>query len=303
MSKQVIKLDFFKKGVQAHQKYSGSNDGCYYCPICANPFTRADLENGKLTLEHIPPKSQGGKGIALTCSSCNHKSGYTIDAEVANREEVLKASALITQKGKYDSDVKLTFGKENSKPLNFRLVVEDDKVRFYPKQKHNPPNAEDLITHFFEEHNKHPYENTSSIKFSTRRRYKSKFANIGYLKSAFLVCFATFGYTYAFDTNLEKVRKQIVNPSESILESYIIRSGVDAFENDSLILLEKPINAIAVLFHDTSVLLPLPSFVSHVNLYNFLVSTYPNTSKINFSGTKLEWPTSLSLKWDFEIRQ
>lgn len=301
-SNKSIKFKFFEKGVQAYKNYTGQSLECYCCPICCNIFTRADLENGKLTLEHVPPKSQGGKGIALTCSSCNNTSGYSIDAEVANREEVLKASALLTQKGSYDGDIALTFGDGDSKPLNFRLNVENGHVNFYLQQKHNHPNAQDLVLNFFEGHNKQLQGVTSSIKFSTRRRYKARLANIGYLKSAFLVCFAAFGYTYAFDKNLEIVRRQIINPTDDILKCYIIRSGGDTFEKDSLVLLESPTNALGVLFNDTAILLPLPSFVLNTDLYEFLVLSYPNTSKINFTGTKLEWPASLLLKWDFEIK-
>ncbi|WP_082140000.1 HNH endonuclease [Desulfovibrio sp. TomC] len=302
MNKKLLKVQLFAHGVQAYRNYSGSNGEYYCCPVCGDFFSEIDLENSRLTLEHVPPSSQGGKGIALTCSSCNNNAGHSIDAEVANREDVLKASALITRQGKFDGDVALNFGEENHKPLNFRLVVEEQKVRFYLKQKSNHPNARGVVESFFKEHNKKPCGNTSSIKFSTRRRYRSRFANIGYLKSAFLVCFAAFGYTYAFDKNLEIIRRQIICPNEKILEGYIIRSEVDFFEKRTLLFLENPTNAFAVLLNDTAVVLPLPSFVDNVDIYDFLVSTYATTSKIDFSGVRLEWPTSLSLRWDFERR-
>ena len=39
----------------------------YICPLCSKPFTRAAIADHTLTFEDAPPKSYGGKPVALTC--------------------------------------------------------------------------------------------------------------------------------------------------------------------------------------------------------------------------------------------
>ena len=55
----------------------------YICPLCRRPFASAGLVDGTLTFEDAPPKSYGGKPVALTCKSCNNSSGSSVDASLA----------------------------------------------------------------------------------------------------------------------------------------------------------------------------------------------------------------------------
>ncbi|TVM32538.1 HNH endonuclease [Oceanidesulfovibrio marinus] len=297
MNPNSKKFHFFEKGVQAYKNYSGEETNNYCCPICGDHFSRTDLESGKLTLEHIPPKSQGGRGIALTCSSCNNKAGYTIDAAVANFEGIKKISALGTKDGKYNDDIKLSLGEGKLNQLNFNLDITNGSQYFYIKPKSNPPNSKEIIKNFFEEHNKQPRGHISQIRLETKRRYNHKLALVGYLKSAFLVCFASFGYTYIFDTNLDAVRKQIQNPVGNILDGYIIQINTGNLDRNVLMYSSNTLRLFLVVIRDTGVVLPLPSFMPHDDVHDLLRSTRPE--KLEVRGKELEWPTSLLLKWDF----
>jgi hypothetical protein len=55
----------------------------YICPLCRKPFPREALANRTLTFEDAPPKSYGGKPIALTCKPCNNAFGSSVDASLA----------------------------------------------------------------------------------------------------------------------------------------------------------------------------------------------------------------------------
>ena len=87
MSKHIKKRELFERGVEAFEKITGKSYGLYVCPICAKGYDRHQLEAGTLTLEHVPPKSLGGKGIVLTCKNCNSTAGHSVDAALANRRE------------------------------------------------------------------------------------------------------------------------------------------------------------------------------------------------------------------------
>ena len=294
------KYELFGIGRQAYKTYSNSTTNYYCCPICRNLFTIYDIYNKNLTLEHIPPKHLGGRGIALTCASCNNTSGHTVDSEIAKREDVLKLTALFTQKGKYAGDIKLDFRDPTTKPPNFHLTVDNEKVRFYFKPKHNPPGSLDTAIHYFSKH-KRKTKNSSPLSFSTIQKYNQRLADVGYLKSAYLICFAAYGYKYALDKHLDKVREQIINYDKKILDGYIIRSSFEYATKNTLLLIDSPFHALSVIFNDTAVILPLPSFIQGATtVYETIRSTYKKITKIDFAGTVLKWPTSLVLKWDFD---
>jgi len=69
----------------------------YACPLCFEinddkrqahfqVFAGADLANGSLTVEHVPPKSPGGRALVLTCRACHNTAGAALDAHARKRE-------------------------------------------------------------------------------------------------------------------------------------------------------------------------------------------------------------------------
>jgi hypothetical protein len=51
--------------------------------LCRRPFAGVGLADGTLTFEDAPPRSYGGKPVALTCKSCNNSFGSSVDASLA----------------------------------------------------------------------------------------------------------------------------------------------------------------------------------------------------------------------------
>src|SRR5690625_8043612 len=59
-----------------------------------------------LTLEDMPPKSLGGKPSALTCTSCNNKSGHERDARLSQKLMSIDAKSYIHNS---NADTTITF--------------------------------------------------------------------------------------------------------------------------------------------------------------------------------------------------
>jgi len=81
------RTSLFNRGVEAVRAAFGI-DGVYLCPICGQQFSREALKEGQLTLEHVPPRALGGRGIILTCKACNNLAGYTVDAAITKRADM-----------------------------------------------------------------------------------------------------------------------------------------------------------------------------------------------------------------------
>ena len=92
---QRKKRNWFDRGAAAFEsvcpgKYAAPT---YPCPICLTPFTFDALTDGRLTSEHVPPESAGGRDLVLTCKECNNSAGTKLDADAAIKELVRSAMA------------------------------------------------------------------------------------------------------------------------------------------------------------------------------------------------------------------
>src|SRR5687767_11812847 len=83
----LLKKRLFNQGAVAAAAAWGIEEN-YVCPLCGVVFTRFALEDGGLSLEHVPPKAAGGRSIILTCRPCNNRAGHTVDAAASSRSKV-----------------------------------------------------------------------------------------------------------------------------------------------------------------------------------------------------------------------
>jgi hypothetical protein len=82
MSNRAKKAQWAREAIAVTDAITKNGAGRYLCPLCLNWFT--DLDD--LSLEHAPPRSIGGRHMAVTCRRCNSRSGHTVDAELRHAE-------------------------------------------------------------------------------------------------------------------------------------------------------------------------------------------------------------------------
>lgn len=56
----------------------------FVCPLCLRSFYENDPK--VLTVEHVPAKALGGKGLLLTCKNCNSKAGHLLQGNQTERD-------------------------------------------------------------------------------------------------------------------------------------------------------------------------------------------------------------------------
>ena len=294
---KILKKILFKCGTEALSSATGKIIEDFYCPICGNGFSEQDLENKKLTLEHIPPKAQGGKGIALTCVGCNTTAGRTVDIAATTRNHLEGISSLFSQEGSFSTRVRVDFGQDNIEAVNYELSVKDGAVRFYPVKNANRPDYASNMKELIKQTNRTPNEKRNAWNMSTRKRYNPWHAKVGDLRSAFLVCFAMFGYNFAFDAALEPVRNQIQNYDERIIDYFFISLDSEIEPNFSLEIVTSPFSAIFCQLQNFGIFLPWIG--SPKNFYNSLEENSKKNERLNFTFTPISWPKRFEAKLDF----
>jgi hypothetical protein len=295
MNKNELKKQYFEKGAAALRRITSIDQDCYCCPLCQRLFIFQAIDEGVLTLEHAPPEKVGGRPLALTCKECNSISGYSIDAAVVNREKMLDAAKAITgQNPNYEGRASLEMGGES---INVKLIVNGGSVSILPPQKiNNPKKLEMYKAYLMNLHDKGKWDG-EKFTITPRASYHIKYSKIGDLKSAFIICFALFGYKYVLNNKLSPVREQILNYKSDIIDRFWIASDQKIEKKDFICLLDSPVSAIAVRIDKSTIILPW--FDGPENLYQYLESNIEYEDNINFHGQFLKWPEQLEMGLDF----
>ena len=217
-SKKEARLSLYKHG----------NDRC---PICLSTFAERDVEEGiDVTLEHVPPKSVAPKaslGICLTCADCNNRSGRGID----------QAAAMLMERQKARIDIQgiphtAYFGQDGNIKIRGRAEMPEE---FYMRALKDGERFEMSFT-----------------------RPKTRYANVSWLKAAYLTVFSLLGksgYMYAEGSAIRQVREQILEPDKDIIRNYALESE-NPCGPDGVLLNRKKHPCWAVKMNKCIVLLP-----------------------------------------------
>jgi 5-methylcytosine-specific restriction endonuclease McrA len=195
------KRDWFDRGAAAYAlvRPEHSAEPIYPCPLCLTPFTVDALADGRLSSEHVPPESVGGRELVLTCKHCNNSAGSKLDADAGVKELVRSA---MDGRREHRERVKATVGdlsvnaEVHLSGGGYSLIV--------PPHINKPGTADNLKT---------VARPGSSITVQYRR-FSELGAKISWFRAGYLALFAVAGYAFALDPAMEIVRRQILECDE-----------------------------------------------------------------------------------------
>jgi hypothetical protein len=187
----------------------------FVCPFCRQGFGRDALgDPPKVILAHCLPKSLGGRLTALACAACDNAAGGNVDVHLKNRFETEdyfqgrspESRRIWVQIGEHRvrADMTLTVPEEGQPSV---VVVLD--------QRHSPPADVAGVLKTLTAEATRPQG--LSFQFQGSEPFNVPMSRIAMLRSAFLMMFRHFGYSYILHSNLDRVREQLLRPTEPIL--------------------------------------------------------------------------------------
>ena len=182
----------------------------YVCPICLTAFDESGLNLGNsphLTLEDVPPKAMGGKAKILTCNNCNNEAGFKLDSHLVKQTA---AEDFFARKA--GASVKASFNiSEKSTIKGIIANHPNNTIGMYFDKKSNPVASQEI---------KELSKNWSSgtIKLTVKGGIR-KSSNVAKLRIAYLMAFEKFGYGFIMNANQHEIRRQILNPLETIVDN------------------------------------------------------------------------------------
>lgn len=101
MSNRSKRLSIFRTCSPAVKKLFGCEDELYFCPICGKGYSEGAACSGELlTLEDVSPRNMGGKGLLLTCRTCNSDAGRKLDYHIKSQTELKTFGQILTGQSK-----------------------------------------------------------------------------------------------------------------------------------------------------------------------------------------------------------
>lgn len=221
MSLRAKKLQWFDRGAEVFEKQmpgvlaaklGPDATPAYVCPLCLVIYTRDAVLSGLLTAEHVPPETQGGKPLVLTCKTCNDEAGRSLDSHAWNKERVLAAL-----RGEPTDGISIQLGADDQL-LNAVFSVRDGIHFIDIAERHNRRGATrafaDSVT-----------GTRKPLRLTFHRdRFDDLRAKVSWLRAAYLTLFAIFGYSVACARSTVTVREQIADPTHRRIPCFGIQT-------------------------------------------------------------------------------
>jgi hypothetical protein len=180
-------------------------------------YTVDEIDTNGLTLEHVPPRSVGGRPLVLTCRPCNNGAGHRLDAHLERRERLRRFGGPGSLSESLDVTVTIA-GIVNRGSL--RLDA-DRRVLLTGNPKQNNPadvaefaqRLPELITPGRE------------IRVEFRDIFDPESAQLSLVRAGYLAAFALFGYAYILRSELEPIRAAIAQHDDDTFYSPVVRLG------------------------------------------------------------------------------
>lgn len=189
----------------------------YMCPLCMTLYTVDEVDTHGLTVEHVPPRSIGGRPLVLTCRACNNGAGHRLDAHLERRERLRRFGG----PGALGDSLEVTVtiaGIVNRGSLRLdahrRLLLTGN-----PKQN-NPANIAELSQRLPE-----LMTPGREIRIEFRDTFDAENAQLSLVRAGYLAAFALFGYAYILQPELDPIRTAIAQPNNDMAYPPVVRLG------------------------------------------------------------------------------
>lgn len=271
----------------------------YACPICTGLFLPGEID--LLTPDHAPPGSLGGTKVALTCGPCNHWAGSQLESHMQTYERLvdfhfapeMRESLPIRLSGLSGRGETMNAVVTVEPGLSQRIVV----VKASPSRHHNRRGYQDEWAAAFPTLQGRARERGTLLQFTFWKSYRPRRVRVGWLRSAYIVAFAAFGYRYSLSPFLDRVRDQMRNPDSDVLSTFAVIDPTADKRIRQMQLVEQPewLRCLAVRMGRHTVMLP----AGDDNVYERIAQHRQDSDLLQYiPGPEIPWPTGPSFSCD-----
>ncbi|WP_341831504.1 hypothetical protein AACH28_22000 [Sphingobacterium thalpophilum] len=284
------KETFKKHGITINAGDFTLPDELYLCPISLNLYSIESLKNKELTIEHVPPKSLGGKELVLVAKEVNNTDGHTSDKDLL----------LFFQTKNFLEHGKVLNAKISAENLDMKGITTEFSLQRLQASEVNKMNIKFMTS----QHNikvmefKGLFDNWNELSFKVSGQMSTKLKVKTILKCAYLTAFSRIGYDLLYDrsgykSNTYGVILDILNNRKNEQDfPFACLAEHAPLENTDLGVINRPLNLRALVvnlsfklddqLHKYVVFLPHPESTDLENLKS--IKTISGDVKFNISS-------------------
>ncbi|MEV0758119.1 HNH endonuclease [Streptosporangium sp. NPDC050280] len=185
--------------------FSDSKDW-YLCPLCIDmTMTIEEIRTKRLSPEHLPPKSLGGREVLLTCKKCNNDAGGRFDGEAFKQHQMMQ----FLKGGVEHSEVALLTAAGIEVRTRMRVLA-DLRIQLTLAHDINAPGRTEALIDHLRDVIREKRETNISIKPVIR--FSPERARVSWMRTAYLAAFAVFGWRYILRSNFQSLRDHLKDP-------------------------------------------------------------------------------------------
>jgi hypothetical protein len=265
----------------------------YICPLCTRVMMMVHAQARDLTFEHAPPEALGGREVVLTCKDCNNGAGSRYDAQLSALERFIDFG-----QGTMTDSEKMRIRIQGNL-LNADIHAVGDNIDVFVDYKRNSPDRHITFVELLSQlASGDSYDNVTLDLALPSFRFKD--ARMSLLRSAYLAAFAALGYTYIRHSELDLVRRQLLDPSQELIAFYAGTDPSKPRRGNFIMLTSEPkwLDSLVVTMGRHTVF--LPGFEQPSGFYVRLAQHVDSSGKWagSASGRRLAWPTSPKFAMD-----
>jgi hypothetical protein len=269
-----------------------SGEDWYACPLCLTTIFRIEVleePDSMLTEEHAPPAWSGGTVLALTCKPCNSESGRLFDGEAHKQHTLGRFLA-----GESSEPVRAAFTVDGVTTYGDWHVTGATGMCMFGVPKANNRATADLMT---EAMDRYVGPDAPDLRFTItpRMRINADRARTSWIRAAYIVAFARFGWRYIAQPALDLMRRHFKDPASVTLPILSMTHPDGDPTRREIWIIREPIErrCVMVVLGQRRVLLPLPDDNRSLeDLSHAWVGDHDITQPARFSanGVQFAWP-------------
>jgi hypothetical protein len=241
-----------------------------------------------LSIEHVPPRSVGGRPLLLTCTQCNNKYGTELDAHIkAGRDlgEILQGSRETGGRLRVGDDRMTVKGNVFGENIELREMVGKSS-----------PTERDAVEESFRRLAGRDACG-AEFQFDFCVRHDEWRERVGWLRVAYLYLFALLGHTFVLREVMNPIRAQFQRPVDKLVPE-IIKRMVDPSPQECLVSVSRPGDLRSFVVQLRHWTFFFPGFVGEDSFYDRLAAL-PEKGELAMTGMRLPFPSEPGFACDF----
>lgn len=224
----------YEQGAKAARFLFRDDREWYVCPLCMRGFAPQAVDLDLLSMEHVPPRSNGGNKMLLTCKSCNNSAGATADSHARSMEDIFDFG-----QGTMPRAIPIEL-EINGLNLRGRMRAVGDTLEIESHPQANNPEASDQFLSIMDRAVEDGSWGDSKFLLRFKRSFHRQAALVSWLRAGYLAAFSALGYRYIIRESLAVVREQISNPETEIIDIFSMTTADAPLGERRIMLINEP---------------------------------------------------------------